>query len=170
MSGPKRSLIWSEGPRTFNPAEQTIGAAIKSVWNLGQSSAGGLTLVRIRGSISLWLEVVTTVGDAFGDVGVGIGIVSDDAFAIGATAMPGPLSDPGWDWMFVEYLSAMVGRSVSESELVGPLGEVRVPIDTKAMRKVKPNQTVFGMVETEDEIGAVTLVYSAMTRMLSKLG
>ncbi len=129
-----------------------------------------MTVVRIRGAVSIWLEAVTTIGDAFGDVALGIGIVSADAFAIGQSAMPSPLSDPDWDWMWIQYLGAMIGRSTTEAELTGPLGEVRVEIDTKAMRKVHPNETVFGVIETEDETGAVTLSFSAMTRMLSKLG
>jgi len=166
---PKRQMFWSEGPRTFNPSIQSVGSASKFAWNLGQSSGGGITIVRIRGAVDVWLEVATTVGDAFGDVAFGIGVVSGDAFAAGAASMPGPLSDPDWDWMWVHYLGAVVSLTTVESALEG-LAATRIEIDTKAMRKLKPNQTVFGVLETEDETGAVTLSFSAFTRMLSKLG
>jgi len=168
VRGPRRQVVWSEGPRTFNPALQSNTSAGKTPWNLGQASGGGVTIIRIRGVFTAWLEVVTAIGDNFGDVAIGIGIVSADAFAVGQSAMPGPLTDPEWDWMYISYFGPLVGSTVTE-EFKG-LAAVRHEIDTKAMRKINPNETVFGMMETEDETGAVTLTFGAMTRMLSKLG
>ena len=166
--GPKRLMIWSEGPRTSSPAIQSIIASGKTLWNLGQTSGGGVTVVRIRGAFRAWLEVVGSINDAFGDVAIGIGIVSGDAFSVGQSAMPGPLSDPQWDWMYVQYFGAVVGSTVTE-EFKG-LAAIETVIDSKSMRKVQPNETIFGVVETEGEVGVVTLSFSAMTRMLSKLG
>ena len=166
VRGPRRSSIWSEGPR--NTTIQSHSVAGKIIWNLGQTAVGGVTIVRIRGAVSGWLEVVTTIGDGFSEVAFGIGIVSQDAFAIGGTAMPGPISDPGWDWMWIGYLGAVIGLNTTERN--DGIDAFRLEIDTKAMRKMQPNQTIFGILETESEIGAATLSFGAMTRMLAKLG
>ena len=166
VRSPRRSMLWSEGPRVV--AVSSFSAAGKTAWNIGQNSGGGVTIVRIRGGFTAWLELVTALGDGFSSVAAGIGIVSADAFAVGSTAMPGPLSDPEWDWMWINYFGAMVGSTVTE-EFKG-LAAVRQVIDTKAMRKVQPNEVVFGMVESEVEIGAATVTFAAATRMLVKLG
>jgi len=165
-SGPKRSMLWSEGPRITQ--KQTATALGKVVWNLGQTSGGGVTIVRIRGGFDIWLEAAVSVGDGYNPVAVGIGIVSSDAFAIGATAMPGPLSDPEWDWMWVGYIGGLVGESTTE--VFQGMGFHRFDIDTKAMRKIHPNEVVFGMLELGTEQGAATVTFAAMTRLLSKLG
>ena len=162
----KRSMLWSQGPGSS--AIQSSTATGKQVWSLGQTSGGGVTLVRIRGEISMWLEVVTAIGDGFAPIGVGIGIVSSDAFGIGPTAMPGPLSDPDWDWMWVGYVGALIGESTTET--FQGIGAKRIEIDTKAMRKISPNEMVFGMYETLIEMGTATVSFSVVTRMLFKLG
>ena len=163
---PRRSVLWSEGPR--NTSIQALTAVGASAWNLGQSSGGGVTIMRIRGTFTAWLDLVTAIGDGFINVAAGIGIVSGDAFAAGAGSMPSPLSDPDWDWLWINYFGAVVGSTVTE-EFKG-LAAVRAVVDTKAMRKIAPNETVFGMTEVDTEVGTSSLSYSVMTRMLFKLG
>ena len=164
--GPKRSMVWSEGPTST--AVQSITAASKVIWSLGQTASGGITVVRIRGGFSCWLQVVGALGDGFTNVAVGIGIVSADAFAVGQSAMPGPITDPEWDWMYVNYFGAITGASTTE--VFEGNAFRNLVVDTKAMRKIQSNQTIFAMVETEVLIGAATLTFSGRTRILSKLG
>ena len=134
------------------------------------SSTTRETIVRIRGEIVLWLSLVTAIGDGFTNIGMGIGIVSADAFAAGASAVPGPTSDitwPGWMWNF--QMGPLIGLSTTESENTGQLSMVRIPIDTKAMRKISLNEVVFGMVESGVEVGTAAVDFGMRTRSLYKL-
>ena len=129
-----------------------------------------LTLVRIRGNLTFWLEVVGSIGDGFTRVYAGIGVANSEAFTAGSASLPGPLSDPEWGgWMWYEALGPIIGLSVTEADNTGPLSQVRVPIDTKAMRKLEANQTIFGMVQTATEVGVATLNFQMSTRMFSLL-
>ena len=167
--GSGRMNEWFIGPSTAGASNSILSFTQpgKTLWTTGAQALDALTIVRIRGELTAWLEVVGTIGDGFARVGAGIGIVTVDAFDIGPTAMPGPVTDPDWSgWMWVEYVGAMVGASVTE-EFKG-LAQHRFVIDTKAMRKIRPNEVVFGMFETISEVGAATLSFASNTRMLAK--
>jgi len=125
--------------------------------------------MRLRGEITLWLEGVGAIGDGFTTYMCGIGIVSTDAFAIGATVMPTLSADADWGgWLWYHAGAAIVGASVTET-FRGPMEAIRLPIDTKAMRKMHPNETVFGSVEVVAEVGAAILSFTMNSRMLLKL-
>ena len=165
----RRKTVWTEGPFS-NAAIQAISASGLVVVTVGQTSAGGVTLVRIRGELVMWLEVVGAIGDGFAEVDAGIGIVSADAFGIGATAMPSPSVDKDWGgWIWHNSLGPIIGLSVTEVENTGQISQVRIPIDTKAMRKLIGNTTVFGAVAARGLIGAATISFGMSTRMLSML-
>ena len=166
-SSTRRLTEWGEGP--FNVLPQSITSAGVITIAGGQEATIKSTLVRIRGEISLWLEAVGTIGDGYAEVDVGIGIVSADAFTAGAASMPSPALDKDWPWWWHSSMGAIVGFSVTESENTGPISQVRAVIDSKAMRKIAPNETVFGVVATRNEIGVATLTFTMNTRMLTKL-
>ena len=99
------------------------------------------------------------------DVGFGMAIISDQAFAIGETATPGPLADSAWDGWFVHKLftiAGIVGAGISSSQ-------VRYEIDSKAMRKVPVGNSIVAMFETDNEVGSVTIRANLLTRLLVKL-
>ena len=167
-TGSRRMTAWSEGPNSS--AVQTLSAAGASLWDTGQAlTEPGLTIVRIRGELLVWLSTVTTVGDGFTKFSAGIGIVNADAFAVGATAIPSPADDDDWPgWMWHHAGAGLIGLETTE---VGrfPLNGVRIPIDTKAMRVMKQNEVIVGVVAVETEIGTSVLRFIGNTRMLSKL-
>jgi len=128
-----------------------------------------LTVVRIRGEISFFLDLVTASGDGFQEYGIGIGIASGDAIAVGATALPTPLGDKDWPgWLFHHSGASIVGAETTEA-FRGPMSAVRMAIDTKSMRKIGLNETVFASFETGAEIGTAQLEVLMNTRMLLKL-
>ena len=136
----------------------------------GQESLQHQTIVRIRGELVLWLEVVGTIGDGFTKFSAGIGIVSADAFAIGVTAMPNPGNDDEWPgWMWHHSAGSLVGLSVTEADNTGPISQVRIPIDSKAMRKWRSNEVLFGSVQLDTLIGAATVRFAMNTRILVKV-
>ena len=117
-----------------------------SAWGVSQAAGGrtvtGLivlaipgTLFRCRGN-----AVVSIDGPTDGDklvVAMGIMLVQSDAFAAGVTSVPDPLSDTGSDWIWHQYVPLQAQAANLEHGVVA-----RVEIDSKAMRKFKPNQTL----------------------------
>ncbi len=93
-----------------------------------------------------------------------MGLVSDQAFAAGAVSIPGPWSDPDWGGWFVWIPWSFRFEFVSGTGIQMP-GSVQIPIDSKAMRKVQPNETLVVMLESQS--AAVTV--AASFRMLVKL-
>jgi len=165
----RRRTGWEEGP--FTDARLALSAAGATGWSIGQTSlVDGLTIARIRGSFAFFLDTATSDNDGFLSLAVGIGIVTTPAFLVGITAMPSPLTEIEWEgWMYHKLVSG-VYRADQVDEL-GNAGssEVRVDIDTKAMRKLDSEETVFGAVELGLETGTATGIFSAHTRMLIML-
>ncbi len=125
---------------------------------------GNTTIVRVRGLLSVQPDAYSVDLNVQG--ALGMGIVSDQAFAAGAASIPGPWSEPDWGGWFVwqawasrlEFLSA-VGVLFSDAS------ERTYMIDSKAMRKVEPNETV--VVMAESQAGGVNI--HSPFRMLVKL-
>ena len=167
IRSPRRTTIWNEGP--LSTAVQSATAASTLVVNTGQTALGGVTLVRTRGHLAIWISSAGSDGDGFTRVQAGIGIVTTDAFAAGGSSMPTPLDDPDWGgWLWFDAVGPVIGQELANLNS-GPMGQVRLPIDSKAMRKVKPNETIFGSVSFQAEIGVATINMAMDTRMLIKL-
>jgi len=83
--------------------------------------------------------------------------------------MPSPQGDPDWPgWIWFHSGSSLVGFETTEV-LRGPMSAVRVPIDSKAMRKNGTNNVLFGMVSMGTEIGTATANFQMETRILDKV-
>ena len=162
----RRKPSWNQGPAQDAASARTAAGA--TLWN--QSAVAlesGLTLVRLHGELSMWLEAVTTIGDGFLTWAFGVCIVSQNAAGVGITAIPHPLTDANWDgWWYHSLHSAIIGLSVTESDNTGPVGQVRIPFQTKSMRKIKATDEVVGVLEMGTEVGAATATFTAETRML----
>ncbi len=119
------------------------------------------TIVRTRGVLSI--GATGTGADATPIGALGMGIVSDQAFAAGAASIPGPWTDQDWEgwfvwipWAFKFEVTTDVGRLLST---------VQIEINSKAMRKVGANETVVMMMESQQ---FATEVHAGF-RMLVKL-
>ncbi len=164
----QKRFEWGDGPQ--NPNQQSAAAAGTTLIGSGQESLQNQTIVRIRGELLLFLETVTTIGDGFISVHAGIGVTSVDAFNIGVTALPTPSGDSDWPgWIWYHAGASLIGQSVTESENTGTLSQMRIPIDTKAMRKWRLNEAVFGVVELGTEVGTAVAQIFMSTRLLSKV-
>ena len=160
----RRKTGWENGPGDIStPVQITSDTAF--ILGAGQVFLfDGDTVVRIRGSLLLALTTITADGDGY--VGaVGIGIVSAPAFAVGASAVPTPVSESEWEgWMWHQMLN-VVGQAGSSG--IGPSFQ-RVEIDSKAMRKVGTEEVIYMAVELI-ETGTAVAEIVANTRMLVKL-
>ena len=160
----RRQTGWEQGPggfTLFSSAGPTAGI-------LGPSTllvVDGHTLVRTRGVYELVLKTAATVGDGFHGA-LGIGVVTEPAFSVGVTAIPTPISEVEWDgWLWHEFFS-LTSPTVTPGE--NSASVIRMPIDSKAMRKVGINEVIYAAIEMT-EIGVATLDARLNTRILFKL-
>jgi len=97
-----------------------------------------------------------------------IGVVSSDAFAVGASAVPDPASEPEYPWLFwASHALHFTGTSVDG----GAAGiSVRRSFDVRSMRKMKPRESLIWVSEYSDLAGAPPLTATAgITRVLLAL-
>ena len=161
-------MTWSTGPAD---AGVTISASGKTLWSASIAGASGAetTIVRIRGSGILLLKTTAAGGDGFA-VGLGIGLVENNAFAAGIASLPGPLGDTDWDgwmWHLVCHVQSVTATIADGVNAVGSI--CRYEVDTKAMRKFDGGaQTLIGVIEVT-ELGTASMENNVSTRILEKV-
>jgi len=169
-SAPRRLTVWGDGPGADDLATLdvlTFSASTNGIVGVGREALIPFTITRIRGFLDLMLTAATTAGDGF-HWAAGIGIVSAEAFSIGITAVPKPFADkewPGWLWF---QMGTIMSPIVLGNVTSGPQQVLQIPIDSRAMRKIAPNEVVTLIVEFAEHGAAVCEIRGA-TRMLSKL-
>ena len=113
---------------------QFTGAATGIVATL--SLTDPLTILRTLGEVL----IAPTGGGTFATADIahvtfGLGVVSTDALAVGASAMPDPFDEADFDWLW--WYHATLAYPLAGA-FVGLASEsVRVELATKAMRKIK---------------------------------
>ena len=162
----RRKTAWDLGP---GDTSETLFNATQSLF-LGQGFqiiAEGLTLIRIRGQFSMNIETAAAIGERM--IGAfGIAIVTDQAFAAGISAVPTPIDEQLHDsWLFWRAIQL---QAINVTETFGNAGSGRVEfeVDTKAMRKLTPNDTIYAVVQVVEN-GTVTANAFFDSRALFKL-
>ena len=124
----RRRTSWDEGPGSQAAVSITSSSSV-ILGSGAESTEDGLTIVRIRGLLSLTQSVGGALQGFSG--AFGIGIVTTDAFTVGITAMPTPLDDMDWDgWMFHQFVD--VRTTGTFDKLMSTLNK-DYPVDSKAM-------------------------------------
>ena len=165
LPAPQRSMIWSD----ILVRAAGSGVSTKSTGSLDALgvSASGVTLIRSRGRCVLNMDA-----GAAADVliaGVGLGIFSSDAFTAGAASLPGPLTDADYNWVWI--VTAPMGVALSGTQGPENITEnLNIEIDSKAMRKLKPNQTMGFVAEAIQQGGTPNFDFDVCVRQLFKLG
>jgi len=140
-------------------ANQFVGSAINPLTD-------GLTVVRLRGRFSIYLTLATAVGDGFQGA-FGIGLATAAAVAVGATAVPTPITEQQWDgWLYWTPIS--VHGAVVSSTALGNETKMDFEVDTKAMRKLTTEDALYSMIQVT-EIGTATAEVFFDSRVLIKL-
>ncbi len=102
------------------------------------------TIVRTR--IDFWAASDQRTATEAWQVAIGMAVVSDQALAIGITAIPTPITDLGSDLWFVHgILSGQIGLSSAVGLVTN---DVSMQIDSKAMRKINDDQDFALVLET----------------------
>jgi len=161
----KRLTDWGFGPDFLNA---TIAASGKLLGTTSLAVDDQETLIRVRGMAHIFLELA---GVGAGFLGaLGIGIVGTDAFTAGIASLPGPQTDAHWDgWLWHTFFDVRTITATLADGGNSQTQSVRIPIDSKAMRKWDPADTLVIMLEVV-ETGASSLRINADTRLLLKHG
>jgi len=106
-----------------------------------------LTVTRMRGLVGVQLD--TTGVDERILLSMGIIVVSQDAGAVGITALPKPQSDGNapWVWHGHAWCTSLSEAGVSTNGMYH-----RVEIDSKAMRKMKSSEQLVFVAEIADAV------------------
>jgi len=164
----KRPVTWGVGSAA---SSMTNAATGKKIWTTSITSVGAAlerTIVRLRGSFICQLSLATAALDGF-EIGLGIGLVTEQALTAGLTAVPGPLTDTDWDgWMWHQVGHVIAATATIADGVNGPGSTWRGEIDSKAMRKWDEDaMAVVGVIEVT-ELGTASVEFHAHTRMLLK--
>jgi len=160
----RRETEWGE----LSTVEASLTGAPTAVLASSLSAAAlalrPFTIVRVRGIMHIRSDQIAASETYGGDLGMAV--VSDQAVAIGVTAVPTPLTDKASDLFFVyEQLFSRFQVGSGAGTGVPQDSGVWKPFDSKAMRKVNGDQDV--IVSLENEIAGTVLTFSG--RFLIKL-
>jgi len=151
-----------------------IPAIVLEETGVATNLGGGLgflapqTILRCRGEVSIQFDETAQAGDRAA-ITFGLGIVSSDAFAAGAGSVPDPGGEPEYPWLW--WGSIEIEAIIAASAWTGGYGwgpsAGRLEVDTKAMRKVKPGETLCWVAQTTLATGAPTMIIKLnQTRVL----
>ncbi len=149
----RRTSMWLFG----TPVATSLGAAstavIQNALNAAALALRPFTIVRTRGTFHLQSDQQAVT--EFYQASIGMAVVSDQANAIGVTAVPTPETDRGSDLFFVYETLESQFLFLSAIGAISPTG-VRKDWDSKAMRKVNDDEQVLLVAETSAiSIGAI---------------
>jgi len=142
----RRETEWIGITWTGN-ALTSLGGTLFSSFNAAALALRPFTVVRLHLDVFLRSDQTASTEDFFGAIGVAI--VSDQAVAVGVSAVPTPITDTSSDLWFVHQMIAG-GIMAGGTPVEGNIRSLRYEIDSKAMRKVNGDQdlVVVGEVDT----------------------
>ncbi len=139
----RRESLWFFVTGSFTNLVSFQTAALINLLSAGALALRPFTVVRTRG---FWhIKTDQTAAAEQQAANLGYAVVSDQASAIGVTAVPTPTTDQGSDlWQTYASLMTSQGAGQVDSNL-GVGGE----FDSRAMRKVEDGQDFVVVIETE---------------------
>ena len=169
----RRKSSWDIGPGASALQSVTISESV--VVGAGAlATEDGLTLVRLRGEFLFQLTGAQSIGTGFRGA-FGIGIANATAFGVGVTALQTPLTNEEWDgWLFHQYFhvfasgAVVVGNAADEqNQLYAGGSGIRMPVDSKAMRKLITEDVIYAIIEVVESSSAADFIFRS--RILLKL-
>ncbi len=160
----RRETLWLGGTVVRSTIASANSAVIQTSLSAGALALRPFTVIRTRGVFSVASD--QEAADEFIDCAFGAAVVSDEAVAIGVSAVPTPSTDNDSDlWHVYERIldqftfASGVGFQGQSSRMI--------QVDSKAMRKVEDGQDLVDVVETGPGSGGVFAV--TFNRALLKL-
>ena len=162
----RRRVGWSDGPGDISTFAAVTASSVAIVGNGAIALGDGITVVRIRGILQLILTAASAPLDGFTGA-FGICVVTEDAFAVGVTAVPDPVDDVGWDgWMWHSFYSLI--QPIAFAAQSAATSNQTLVIDTKAMRKLHASDVII-LVGEHLESGTAAMIVVGGSRALTKL-
>ena len=162
----RRGVAWALGPFGVSSLiatdlSQVFSTAVISVFE-------DQTIIRIRGELMFVMQSAASSFDGWTRVGFGMCIVSENAAGIGVTAVPAPIADIAWDGWMVHWTGAVIAGATTITNSEGS-ANFKVPIDSKAMRKLHATDVLIAVLETTGEVGVPVMRAYLNSRTLFKL-
>jgi len=157
----KRATDWIQS--SVETAVSSIAAAtaiLDQSFNISEPS----TVVRTRGSLWIQSDQIAASEQPFG--ALGMAVVTDQASAIGISAIPSPYTNAGSDSFFV-HLPFAVATRFGDATGFSAQSFTEFKFDSKAMRKVADSDSI--VVVLENGSAAHGLNFLISFRMLIKL-
>ncbi len=137
----RRETLWTGFSWTENNIA-TSGAVFLGVLSAAELALRPFTVIRTRGMLLVNLDQTAASERQLGAFGACV--VSDQASAIGVTAIPTPLTDQTSDlWFLYELFASQQNVATG----VGIQGSVPQTFGSKAMRKIEDGQDLATVVE-----------------------
>jgi len=175
--GQRRSTGWFVGPQSAASGASIAISSSVSVLGLGGSTpiVDGLTLIRTRGDLNVFLTSAAALGDGFSGA-FGIGIANESAFTAGAASVLMPLAEEDWDgWIYHRYFSLFSGGPIAAAtaaqealQVNATAAAVHIEVDSKAMRKFTEEDVMYCAVDVV-EVGTGSMEWAFNSRILVKL-
>ncbi len=159
--GSPRKTVWLSIDTVSSTLSGAPSAILANSLNAAALALRPFTIVRTRGIFHVASDQTAATESYMGDLAMAV--VSDQASAIGVTAVPTPLTDKGSDLFFV-YEQGVGRFQFSDATGIFEAGK-QISWDSKAMRKVDDDQDVVLVVENE----LAGCVVRSSGRMLVKL-
>ena len=157
----RRETLWLQGTFAATTLASTNAVALTASLNAGALALRPFTIVRTRGHFTARSDQ-DAVDEVFA-LQMGFAVVSDQAVAIGVTAVPTPDTDMGSDaWFVYEQCFGLISVTTDVGRLITT---ERVYYDSKAMRRVEDGFDVVQVIECPSS----SAIFNDAFRMLIKL-
>ena len=158
-----RQTFWFSAITTQDTIATASTAIILSQLNAAALALRPFTVVRARGYVHIRPDQESAAESQ--SIAYGAIVVSDQSVAIGATAVPTPVTDSQSNWFVFEAMADHFAF-ITGVGFQSNFGRERI-VDSKAMRKVTEGQDIITVAETT----AVSLgtIVTTFNRMLIKL-
>ncbi len=122
------------------------------------------TILRFRGRLQMQFDATQQAGDEM-VLTFGLGVISSDAFDAGGGSVPDPAGEPEYPWLWWGAFHLHSELTLGQNQW-GTNNQV-VDVDSKAMRKIKPGQSLAWVVQSVAITGAPeTLIDFLQARVL----
>ncbi len=159
-----RKTFWFNGAWTNTNLASANSAAIVVSLNAAALALRPFTIIRTRGVWGVRSDQISVDENQF--VNYGSIVVSDEALAVGVSAVPTPVEQDGSAWISFDQAVQQI-NAASDIGLHPNMIPWRMEIDSKSMRKVEEGQTLIDVIQNSAiSNGAQVALYS---RVLIKL-
>ena len=159
-----RLTMWIFGAAAADTLSGAGSEVITGTLNAAALALRPFTIVRVRGIIGISSDQGVAAEDQ--SAAYAMAVVSEQAAAVGVTAVPTPTAEQGSDLFFV-YEDLVASMFVASNSGVIPNFMTSRTFDSKAMRKVNDDQDL-AVVKSNTALSDGTVVYDRF-RMLIKL-